>query len=176
MEVLVLLVIGGAIAAFVMLRRGEVVRFETTAVQQQVIMAAVGILASKRRWNTLSQSESSANFTYQRGANKLLLVFLLLFFIVPGIVYWVLSGRKEAVAITTEATGPSMTVVQISSNGWRGKSAGRALRSQVGLAPASVASVAPTQTPGQLDPVPTAGGEQGPAGTSDATQGNLPPR
>lgn len=62
-----------------------------------------------------------------------------------AIIYALLAGKKESLSVNTEES-PGMTVVQIASNGGLGKSAGRALRDQLGMAPASVASVAPTQT------------------------------
>jgi hypothetical protein len=147
-----LIVCGGSIYAYAKLRAGEVLRFETTSTPRQVTMTAVGLVATKRRWATLSQGDGSANFTFHKGANKLLLVIGLLFFLLPGIIYAILAGKKEALAINTEEVGTSMTVVQISSNGWRGKSAGRALRGQIGLAVGSVAAttVAPVFTSGQL--------------------------
>lgn len=140
-EVLFLLILVGSIVAFVKLRSGEVLRFETTSSVRQVTMTAVGLVATKRKWNTLSQGDGSANFAYQRGTNKLILVFLLLFFLFPGILYWILSGKKESLAVNTEEHAGGMTVVQIASNGWRGKAAGRALRSQIGLAPGTSAAV-----------------------------------
>jgi hypothetical protein len=135
-----LIVCGGSIYAYMKLKAGEVLRFETTSSPRQVTMTAVGLVATKRRWATLSQGDGSANFTFQKGANKLVLLVGLFFFLVPGIIYAILAGKKEALAVNTEELGDGMTVVQISSNGWRGKSAGRALRGQVGLAVGAVAA------------------------------------
>jgi hypothetical protein len=140
-ELIFLLIVVGSIVAFVKLNSGEALRFETTSSARQITMTAVGLVATKRKWNTLSQGDGSANFAYHRGTNKLILVLLLVFFVVPGIVYWILSGKKESLAINTEEHPGGMTIVQIASNGWRGKAAGRALRSQIGLAPGTSAAV-----------------------------------
>jgi hypothetical protein len=144
---------GGSIYAYVRLRAGEVLRFETTSAPRQVTMTAVGLVASARRWATVSQGDGSANFTYAKGPNKFLLVIGFLFFLVPGIVYAILAGKKESLAVNTEEIG-DMTVVQIASNGWRGKRAGRTLARQLALAPGSVAATAsvapPTLTPAVL--------------------------
>lgn len=156
MEILLLflLIIGGTIFAFIKLRSGEVLRFETTSAQRQVTMAVTGIVGAKRKWATLSQGDGSAQFVYAKKPNWLIVILLAITLIgFPiAVLYALLAGKKEALSINTESTGPDMTVVQIASNGWRGKGAGRALRSQLGLAPATVASILPTQEVGGLDP------------------------
>jgi hypothetical protein len=139
--VLIVLALIGSVVAFFILRSGETLRFETTSSTRQITMAAVGLVATKRRWLTISQGDGSANFSYHRGANKVVLVLLLLCFVLPGFVYWILSGRKESLAVNTEEQGGSMSIVQVSSNGWRGKVAGRALRTRLGLAPGTNASI-----------------------------------
>lgn len=150
---LVLLMIGGAIYAYIKMKSGEVLRFETTSTPRQVTMAATGIIAAKRKWETLSQGDGSAQFTYAKKPNWALVIIAAITIIgFPiAVVYALLAGKKESISVNTEE-GSGLTVVQIASNGGRGKSAGRALRDSLGLAPASVASMAPTQTQGQLDP------------------------
>lgn len=153
MTLLVLAIIGGTIYAYVKLKSGEVLRFETTSTPRQVTMAATGILAAKRKWETLSQGDGSAQFTYAKKPNWALVIICAITIIgFPiAVLYALLAGKKEALSVNTEE-GSGMTVVQIASNGGRGKSAGRELRDRVGMAPASVASVASTQTQGELDP------------------------
>lgn len=129
-----LIVIVGAIAAYFYLKGGEDIRFETTATTDQAIQRAVSVVQSKRHWTTISQTSTAVSFTYTRGANKLLLVVLLLFFLVPGIVYWILSGKKESMNVTVDSSSGA-SVVQCSSNGWRGKFAGRDLRSALQNSP-----------------------------------------
>lgn len=93
---------------------------------------AMSAFATKRNWEVVTSTDSSASFNYRRGANKLLLVFLLLFFLVPGIVYWILSGKKETVNISAVPQGAGV-MVQIASNGWRGKTAGRGVQRDIGV-------------------------------------------
>lgn len=138
-SVLVLIAIAGAIAAYFALKSGETMRFETSSTPRQVTMGAVGLIATKRRWQTIGQGDGAVNFVYQKKANPVIALIGLFFFVVPGIVYLVLAGKKEALAVNTDDSTAGMTVVQASSNGWRGKSAGRALRAQFGLAPGSLA-------------------------------------
>jgi hypothetical protein len=159
--IIFLLVLVGSIVAYYKLKSGEVLRFETTSTPRQVTMTAVGVVATKRRWATLSQGDGSANFNYARGANKLVLVIGFLFFIVPGIVYWILSGKKESLSVNTEEIGSGMTVVQITSNGWRGKSAGQAVRAQLGLAPGTAASIVQAENTARVAPGATSLVEQG---------------
>jgi len=131
--------IAGAIAAYFFLKKGETIRFETSSTPRQVTMGAVGLIATKRRWQTIGQGDGAATFVYQKGPNKLIAFILLCFFLLPGIIYLVLAGKKEALAVNTDDSTAGMLVVQVSSNGWRGKSAGRALRAQFGLAAGSLA-------------------------------------
>jgi len=138
--VLVVIVILAAIAAYAYLKSGETIRFETSSTPRQITMGAVSVVATKRRWQTIGQGDGAANFIYQKGPNKLVALIGLLFFIVPGIVYIVLAGKKEALAVNTDDSTVGMTVVQVTSNGWRGKSAGQALRTQFGLAAGALAT------------------------------------
>src|SRR5664279_869478 len=137
---LIVIVVIAAIVAYVMFKRGETIRFETSSNPRQVTMAAVGLVATKRRWQTLAQGDGWANFVYHKGPNKLVALVGLLFFVVPGIIYIVLAGKKEALAVNTDDSVSGMTVVQVASNGFRGKFAGRALRAQLGLAAGSLAA------------------------------------
>jgi hypothetical protein len=137
--VIAVLVIVAAIVVFALLRRGEILRFETSAQPQEIINAAVSLVGTKRRWSTLATSESSVTFAYHKKPAKLLALIFLLMFIIPGIVYLALAGKRESLAVsaTPQAQG---TVVQVTSNGSRGKSAGRALRAQLGVSPQTATS------------------------------------
>jgi hypothetical protein len=130
-SVLIILILIAAVVAFFVLRSGETLRFETSAEPQEIIMAAIGLVGSKRHWQTVNQSTHSVTFRYRKGANMLVALILLLCFLIPGILYLVLAGKNESLALNINQAA-SGTVVQITSNGYRGKSAGRALRQQVG--------------------------------------------
>lgn len=133
MSVVIILILLAAIVAFFVLRSGESVRFETASEPQQVIMAAVGLIGSKRRWQTLSQESQSVTFRYHKGPNALVAVLLLLCFLIPGILYLVLAGKRESLVLNIRRDTNSRTTVQVTSNGFRGKAAGQALRRQLSV-------------------------------------------
>jgi hypothetical protein len=145
MSVLIVLILLAAVVAFFMLRSGEALRFETSADPHRVIMTAVGIVGAKRRWQTMSQSDHGANFQYHKGPNVLVALILLICFVIPGIVYILLAGKRESLVVSIDSATAGMTVVQVTSNGYRGKAAGRALRRQVSLL---VGSLGTDTTPG----------------------------
>ena len=57
-------------------------------------MAAVAIVATKRHWHVLTQSENGASFRYHRRPKALVAIVLLFFFLIPGIVY--MAARRQA--------------------------------------------------------------------------------
>jgi hypothetical protein len=133
MSVLIVLVLIAAVVAFFMLRSGENLRFETSSDPHRVVMAAVGIVGAKRRWEIMAQSNRSANFKYHKRPKILVAIVLLLCFLMPGIVYVLLAGKRESLVVNIDSGTAGMTVVQITSNGFRGKAAGRALQRQVSV-------------------------------------------
>lgn len=133
MSVLIVLVLIAAVVAFFMLRSGENLRFETPSDPHRVVMAAVGIVGAKRRWEIMAQSDRNANFKYHKRPKILVAIILLLCFLIPGIVYVLLAGKRESLIVNIDAGTAGMTVVQITSNGFRGKAAGRALQRQVSV-------------------------------------------
>lgn len=139
-SIIFLLIVIGCAYAWWKLRSGEALRFETTAAPQQVIMTAVSVVGTKRRWAVLAQTDTGVTFSYHKGANKFLAFILFLFFILPCILYLILAGKKESLAVQAHQQG-NQTMVQATSNGWRGKSAGRALRAQLGVASGTAAAV-----------------------------------
>jgi hypothetical protein len=151
MSVLIVLILIAAVVAFFILRSGENLRFETSSDPHRVIMAAVGIVGAKRRWQTMTQSDHGANFQYHKGPNVLVAIILLLCFLIPGIVYVLVAGKRESLVLTIDSGTAGMTVVQITSNGFRGKAAGRALQRQVSVPAGSLGT-------GKA-PVLTAGGD-----------------
>ena len=143
-SLLFLAAVGGSIYAYVKLKSGEIVRFETTSTPRQVTMTAVSIVGTTRRWTTLSQGDGAANFTYVKGASKLLVVLLCftIFGIPLAILYALIAGKHEALTVNTDDTSTAgMTIVQVSSNGYRGKRSGRQLRDQMALAGGSTAQI-----------------------------------
>jgi hypothetical protein len=133
MSVLIVLVLIASVVAFFMLRSGENLRFETSSDPHRVVLAAVGIVGAKRRWEIMAQSDRSANFKYHKRPKILVAIILLLCFLIPGIVYVLLAGKRESLVVNIDAGTAGMTVVQITSNGFRGKAAGRTLQRQVSV-------------------------------------------
>lgn len=133
MSTLIVLILIVAVIAFFMLRSGENLRFETSADPHRVVMAAVGIVGAKRRWQTMAQSDHGANFQYHKGPNVPIALILLLCFLIPGIVYILLAGKRESFVVNIDSATAGMTIVQATSNGFRGKGAGRELRRQVSV-------------------------------------------
>ncbi|HXP98892.1 MAG TPA: hypothetical protein VN845_02360 [Solirubrobacteraceae bacterium] len=131
--VLIILALTFSIAVFFMLRSGENLRFETPADSRRIVMAAVAIVATKRHWQVMAQSDDGASFRYHRRPNALIAVVLLFFFVIPGIVYMVLAGKRESLLLNVYSDSAGMTVAQLTSNGFRGKFAGRALAQQVSV-------------------------------------------
>jgi hypothetical protein len=128
-----LLVLIASIVAFFFLRSGENLRFESSSDPRRIVMAAVAIVATKRHWQVIAQSDDGASFRYHRRPKVLVAVVLLVFFLIPGIVYVTLAGKRESLLLNIYSDKTGMTIAQLTSNGFRGKSAGRALGRQVSV-------------------------------------------
>ena len=128
-----LLVLIASIVAFFFLRSGENLRFESPSDPRRIVMAAVAIVATKRHWQVIAQSEDGASFRYHRRPKALVAVVLLAFFLIPGIVYMLLAGKRESLVLSVYSDQAGMTIAQLTSNGFRGKAAGRALERQVSV-------------------------------------------
>ncbi len=128
-----LLILMTSVVAFFLLRSGENLRFESPSDPRRIVMAAVIILATRGHWQVMAQSDDGASFRYHRRANALVAVGLLFFFLIPGIVYMVLAGKRESLVLNIYSDEAGMTVAQLTSNGFRGKAAGRALARQVSV-------------------------------------------
>lgn len=130
---LILLGLIASVVVYIMLRKGENLRFETPTDPRRIVMAAIAIVATKRHWQVMAESENGASFRYHRRPNPYVAVVLLLIFVIPGIVYMVLAGKRESLLLNVYSDEAGMTVAQITSNGFRGKFAGRALAQQVSV-------------------------------------------
>ncbi len=140
------LVLATSIVGFLMLRSGENLRFETPSDPRRVVMAAVGIVGTKRHWQVMSQGEDGASFRYHRRPKALVAFVLLLCWLIPGIVYMVLAGKRESLVLNIYRDTAGTTVAQITSNGFRGKAAGRALARQISV-PAGASAISATPAP-----------------------------
>ena len=128
-----LLVPIASVVTFSLLRSGENLRFESPSDPGRIVMAAVAIVATRRHWQVMAQSDDGASFRYHRRPKALVAVLLLFFFLIPGIVYMTLAGKRESLVLNIYSDQTGMTVAQITSNGFRGKAAGRALARQVSV-------------------------------------------
>jgi hypothetical protein len=131
LELIVLLALLAGAAALVG-GRGGVLRFETSASPQEVISTAITLVGTHRRWATLAHTDVAVTFAYQRPPSKLIAFLLLLCFLVPGIIYLVLAGKRESLSIATSLRD-RRTAVQATANGWRGRRASRELERQLGV-------------------------------------------
>lgn len=140
------------IVAVVFLRKGEVLRFETLASPDEVMMNSVGQVGTARGWATVTQTQSNVAMTYVRQPNILIVVILFLTCvgIMPAVVYWWLASKKESLNILMSSSPTGNTRVQVTSNGWKGKRAGQAVKDAVGVAPGA----AVTSEDNEVPPIP----------------------
>jgi hypothetical protein len=126
--IVVLLLIASAVFLFVRLRSDETLSFETTADPPRVIAALLGLLATQRRWQTVSQSEHGAHFVHIAS-----------------------TRRRESLLLSVSSTGDG-TFVRVAASGRRGKAVARALRRHVEFAAAlgSCVNAVSTRTPSTL--------------------------
>jgi hypothetical protein len=160
--VLFLAAIGVAIYAMVALGKGEILRFETLASPDEVLMASVGQVGTSRGWATVTQSPTNVALNYVRQPNILILLLLLVFcFTIPlAVVYYVLMSKKESLNVLMGDSTTGNTRVQITSNGWKGKRAGQALRDVIGVAPGAIVTETVNEAPAvpEIPGAPAIGG------------------
>ncbi|MFN3219809.1 MAG: DUF2510 domain-containing protein [Acidimicrobiales bacterium] len=167
MAEMVIIVVVASVGLYLWLRNGEVLRFETTATAEQVGLQVVGVVGTNRRWATVSQTPTNVAFSYHKKPNVLLAFVLLLFFIVPGILYLVLGSKRESLNVTVVDSGQGNPQVQITSSGFRGKFAGREVAKALGAATGmQPQSAAPQSQPAQV--VPSASPQALPTTTASA--------
>lgn len=144
MTTFVIIVVLASIVALIVFKRGETLRFETTAQPGQILMQANSEVGTKKRWTVVGQSPNNVIFAYQKGPNKLVALVLILCFLLPGIVYLMLAGKRESLNIMFDVRPDGLSQVQATSNGYRGKLAGRSMRSALASSvPANTAVAAP---------------------------------
>lgn len=135
-----LVAIIGSIVALVMLKSGETARFETSATPQEVLNTAMATAGAGRRWSTLNASESVCTFSYYRKPRLLIGIPLLFFFLIPGIIYFIIAGKTESLSVSTMPIGNGFQV-QAVSNGFRGKQIGRTIRRKIETAGAVTSGI-----------------------------------
>jgi hypothetical protein len=159
--IIILLACIGSIVAYIQLKKGEIIRFETPSTPQQVIMTSVAQVGTARRWATVSQGDKNAVFSYHRRPSIILTIFFLIFGIIPGVVYWLIRSKRESLNVMIDQSDRGATIVQIVSNGYQGKSAGRAVRDALGVTPGTAAFEATSD--GSIPSIPSSMVHPGPA-------------
>ena len=151
----VLACIAFAIYAVVVLAKGEILRFESLASPDEVVMASVGQVGTSRGWATVTQTPTNVALNYVRQASPVVLIVGFLFCgigLIPALAYYWLMSKKESLNVMIGDTPTGNTRIQITSNGWKGKRAGQALRDAVGVAPGAVV----TETVNEAPAIPAA--------------------
>lgn len=123
--VILLALVGGVFWYFLKMRGDGKQAVKTSWPPAQVIRQAVQEIGAERRWVVTGHTEDYVTFT-RTGKTNLLLAFVLLwFFIIPAILYLVLSGKSQTLTFSVFAELDGATSVQMSSNGKKAESRGR---------------------------------------------------
>lgn len=106
--------------------RPGVIAFRAQRPPDQVIVAALQSF-SGRGWTTTSQTSQTISFARSQAPGCLITGFLLLFGIIPGLLYWIAAKRTLTVSVTAqpEGSGASASVVNVAwsrNGGGRGPS------------------------------------------------------
>lgn len=113
-------------------------RLETEMSTVDVVSNAVQVMTMKN-WTVSSQTPTAVTFTRRKKPNWLTALVLLLFLLIPGIVYLVLAGKTFSFSVSTRAADMGKTSVQIA---WNRNSAGRgpaaAIQRLIPIAPVAV--------------------------------------
>lgn len=87
----------------------------------EVLMTVVAEVGSRHHWNLVSQDNNSATFRFYKGPNLLIAVGLMVFFILPGLVYLMISRTNESLSVMVSLTANNKTKVQLVANGGYGR-------------------------------------------------------
>lgn len=111
-----------------------VVQFHVNMSPDQVVTASIAELAAKRRWRIVSQSHDSAVFGMRRMTmtHWLIGLFLLLFFVIPGLIYLYVEYRREDTLNVRTTPDDNGTSVQLAAKGLGARMAIQPLRSVLG--------------------------------------------
>ncbi len=107
-----------------------VVQFHVALSPNQVVNSSIAELATKRRWRVVNQSGDSATFAMRRmtATHWLVGCLLLLFFVIPGLIYLFVQYRREDslnVRVSPDGAGSS---VLLAANGVGARMAIKPLR------------------------------------------------
>ena len=110
------------------------VQFQIASPPHEVVSKAIAQLARKRHWRVQGQTADSATFSVKRmnWMHWVTGLFLMVFLIIPGVVYLYVQSRREDTLIVRASPDPAGASVQISANGMGARMALRPLRSALG--------------------------------------------
>jgi hypothetical protein len=129
--------------------RAGAASFEASRSPSDVVMSALQTF-SQRGWTTTAQTGQTISFTKSQAPGCLITFFLLLFGIIPGLLYWIAAKRTLAVSVTAQpggqAGGSLVNVAWSRNGGGRGPS----LEFKNLLAPGAPLSVAEVRPPSTI--------------------------
>lgn len=123
----------------------------TTLPASQIVRQAVQEIGTERRWTATGHSSDYASFTFKQHANCGIAIIFTFFFVVPGILYFLIASRTQTLNISVFPESDETSSVQISASG--GDSKRRGKRFLRGL------PQQPTVTPQQAKAPPSAAPE-----------------
>lgn len=92
--------------------RPGVITFRARRPPDQVIVAALQSF-SGRGWTTTSQTSQTISFARSQAPGCLITGFLLLFGIIPGLLYWIAAKRTLTVSVTAQPDGSSASASMV---------------------------------------------------------------
>jgi len=109
-------------------------QFQLAATPHEVVSTTIAQLARRRRWRVQSQTQDSATFAMKRMTwmHWLTGLVLMVFLIIPGVIYLFMQSRREDTLIVRAAPDPAGSSVQLSANGMGARMALRPLRAALG--------------------------------------------
>lgn len=123
-SLLVLAAIGGGIYYYVETSSGKDTR-RTSLPASPIIRQAIQEIGAQRRYTAAGHSSDFASFTCKQHANCGIAIVFTLFFVVPGILYFLIASRTQSLTINCFPEPDGTTSVQVSASGGETKRRGQ---------------------------------------------------
>ena len=147
-------------------------QLEVPGSPRQVLMTVVADVGRRRHWHLVSQGNDGATFRFYKGPNMLLALGLMVCFVLPGLVYLIISRKSETLTVMVGPAANSQTKVQITANGGYGRGVAKQLERRLRASSVSAAP-APSPTPLVSPAVSSSGGASSEAIALTSTVGDL---
>jgi hypothetical protein len=98
---------------------------KTTFPPSQIIRQAVQDIGSQRRYTATGHSSDFASFTFKQHANCGIAIVFAIFFVIPGILYFLIASRTQSLSINVFPEPDGTTSVQVSASGGETKRRGK---------------------------------------------------